>query len=260
MNAFDSPVAKVLAVLAEVAKTGVAAVSSLSERLQLPVSTVHRIATELERLGYLRRVPGTRDWTVAAPTIELAVDALAASASLAKPQAILREVSEQLGEMCTFGVRRADEVVYVASAEPLQDLTLSFRAGRHGPLHCTSSGRLFLAQHDDAELAAYLAGVELKAYTTLTITDPYRLAKIVRRVREQGYAVTSQEYVMYVAGAAVPVCGPDGTMYGTLGVSAPEVRTGPTKLRALVPALKKAAIRLASCFADQAPDRAARSA
>lgn len=260
MYAYDSPAAKVLAVLTEVAKGGVAAASTLADRLGLPVSTVHRIGMELERLGYLQRVPGTRDWTVAAPTIDMAVDVLAASAGLAKPQAILREISEQLGEMCTFGVRRADEVVYIASAEPQQELTLSFRAGRHGPLHCTSSGRLILAQYDDGALDDYLRSVELKAYTSLTVTDPFRLAKIVRRAREQGYAITSQEYVMHIAGAAVPVLGPDGAMFGTLGVSAPDVRCGPTKLRAMIPALKAAAFRLAGCFADQSPQQLARSA
>ncbi|MGE0723026.1 MAG: IclR family transcriptional regulator [Alphaproteobacteria bacterium] len=260
MTEFDSPVAKVLAVLADVARNGTTAASAVAERLRLPVSTVHRIASELERLGYLQRAPGTRDWMVAAPTIDIAVDTLTASAALAKPQAILRETSEQLGEMCTLGVRRADEVVYVASVEPQKNLALSFRAGRRAPLHCTSSGRLFLAREDDATIADYLASITLTAYTPMTVTDPHRLAKIIRRIREQGYAVTSQEYVLHIAGAAVPIVGADGTMYGTLGVTAPEVRTGSAKLRTLVPALKAAALRLARCFGEQPPERLAKSA
>ena len=250
MTVFDSPVAKVLAVLSEVARTREAAASAIAERLQMPVSTVHRIASELERLGYLQRVPAGRSWTVAPSTIGFAVDVLEASSQLAKPQAILREVSAELGEMCTFGVRRSDEVVYLASAEPpQQELSLSFRAGRSGPLHCTSSGRLFLARYDDGELEAYLTGLALKAYTPFTVTDHRRLQEIVRRVREDGFAVTSQEYVLHIAGVAVPIESPDGALYGSLGISAPEMRTGAERLAAMVPQLRDAASRLAECFA-----------
>ncbi|MGE0715014.1 MAG: IclR family transcriptional regulator [Alphaproteobacteria bacterium] len=260
MPEFDSPAAKVLAVMAEVARTREASVSGLALALRMPASTVHRIASELERLGYLQRVPGLRSWTVAAPAIELAADVLEAGSWLAKPQAILREISEQVGEMCTFGIRGVDEVVYVASAEPRQELALYFRAGRTGPLHCTSSGRLFLARFDDAELQRYLSGLELKAYTPSTVTDPARLLRIVRRVREQGYAVTNNEYVPHISGAAVPVVGPGDTMYGTLGVTAPEVRTGPQRLKALVPQLKAAATRLAACYRPRPDIALARSA
>lgn len=260
MTVFDSPVAKVLAVLADVARAREAAANSIAERLQLPVSTVHRIATELERLGYLQRVPGTRSWTTAPRTIGIAVDVLEASLQLARPQAILREITDRLGEMCTFGIRRGDEVVYLASAEPQQEVTLSFRAGRTGPLHCTSSGRLFLARYDDDELAAYLEGTTLRSYTPFTVTDPRRLVQIVRQVREQGYAVTSQEYVLHIAGAAVPVIGADSVLYGSLGISAPEIRTGPERLASFIPELQEEARRLAKCFAPRPPLRLARSA
>jgi DNA-binding IclR family transcriptional regulator len=260
MTIFDSPVAKVLAVLAEVARTREAAASAVADRLQLPVSTVHRIGSELERLGYLQRVPGTRNWMPATRMIGLAVDTLEASLQLAKPQAILRELTERLGEMCTFGVRRGDEVVYLASAEPRREVTLSFRAGRTGPLHCTSSGRLFLARYDDEELARYLEGATLAPCTPFTVTDPARLQEIVRQVRAQGYAVTSQEYVLHIAGAAVPVTGTDGVLYGSLGVSAPEMRTGPERLAGFIPELREAARRLAECFAPQPAVALARSA
>ena len=113
--------------------------------------------------------------------------------------------------MCSFAVQVDDEVVYVASAEPPQDLTLSFRAGRKAPLFCTSSGRLFLARLEDASLARYLEAAECPAFTRYTVTDPKRLLAIIRRVRTAGYAVTEEEYILHVVGAGVPVIGPHST-------------------------------------------------
>ena len=148
--------------------------------------------------------------------------------------------------MCSFAVQVDDEVVYVASAEPPQELTLSFRAGRKAPLFCTSSGRLFLARLDDASLARYLEAAECPAFHALHGDRPQEdCLAIIRRVRAAGYAVTEQEYMLHVVGAGVPVIGPHSTFYGVLSVAAPDVRCSAKRLEQLLPILKRAAARLA---------------
>lgn len=247
----DSPAAKVMAMLDTVARMRVAPLSALAEHLDIPTPTAHRICRELERLGWLQRMPGTRMWTVARALVDLSANTLASAANSASAHAILRSLTAEIGEMCSFAVQVDDEVVYVASAEPPQELTLSFRAGRKAPLFCTSSGRLFLSRLDDAPLARYLKAAERPAYTRNTVTDPKKLLAIIRRVRAAGYAVTEQEYMGHVVGAGVPVIGLDGTFYGVLSVAAPDVRCGTKRLAQLVPTLQRAALRLAKNLANQ---------
>lgn len=244
----DSPAARLLAVLSAVARMRSASVSGLADALAMPVATTHRALSELERLGYLQRVPGSRLWTVAHRLVGLASDALTAAASGITANAILRALTERLGEMSSFAVQSGEEVLYVASVEPPHDLTLSFRAGRRAPLHCTSSGRLFLARLADAALMRYLEASAPRAFTPRTTTDPDELLAIIRRVRKQGYAMTHQEYVLHVVGAAVPVVGEDGAFYGAVSIAAPDVRTGTARMRAFLPAMKDAAARLAHAF------------
>ncbi len=250
-NALDSPSARTLAILTAVARLHAASVSVLAERLDLPVATTHRICSELERLGYLQRVPGTRLWTVAHRLVGLASHTLSAAVGSLAANAILRELTDKVGEVSSFAVQSGEEVLYVASVESPHALTLSFRAGRKAPLFCTSSGRLFLARLDDEGLSRYLRAARRPAFTRHTVTDPRRLLSIIRRVRAQGYAVTSQEYVLHVVGAAVPVVGKDGTFFGAVSIAAPAVRTGKAKMRRLVPALKNAATRLAEALSQQ---------
>jgi IclR family transcriptional regulator, acetate operon repressor len=245
-DALDSPAAKVLAVLAAIARLTAARVSLLAQEVGLPLPTVHRICAELERLGYLRRVPGTRHWTVARSFVDIAADAIAAAASDVAAHAILAAVTDKLGEMCSFAVSMDDAVVYVASTAAPHGVTLSFRAGRTAPLFCTSSGRLFLADLDEPSLDAYLAAASLKAYTPLTVTSRSGLRDTIRTVRRQGYAVTRQEYVLHVVGAAVPVRAPDGRLYGALSVAAPDMRMNSKSLREVVPVLRRAAEMLAA--------------
>ncbi len=244
----DSPAAKVIAVLNAVAGRGTVSLSSIATELAIPPPTIHRIANELERLGYLQREPGSRQLTVSAPLIDLASSVLAAASSRAAVQVILRRTSETIGEMCSLGVQVGDEVVYMASAEPQQDLMLSFRAGRKAPLFCTSSGRLFLARLSDEELQRYLEGSRRKAYTRYTQTGADRITVDVRRVRDQGFAMSNQEYMLHIVGAAVPVATAQGKLIAALSVAALNVRVSLGRLREFIPELQRAAAELALNF------------
>ncbi len=237
----DSPAAKVLAVVGAIARMGAASVSAVADQLGLPLPTAHRICLELERLGYVQRVPGTRHWTVARIGVDLAALIIAAAADDALVQAILRRVTEEIGEMCSFAVQVGDEVVYVASTEAPHAVTLSFRTGRRAPLFCTSSGRLFLARLNQEALAKYLKQARLTAYTRYTITDKKKLAAEIRKIRAQRYAMTKHQYVLHVLGAAVPVENDSGAIYGALSIAAPDIRMNLSTLERRIPLLRRAA-------------------
>jgi DNA-binding IclR family transcriptional regulator len=165
--------------------------------------------------------------------------------------AILRDLTDRVGEVSSFAVYSGADVLYVASVESPHELTLSFRAGRRAPLFCTSSGRLFLARLDDEAVQQYLRTSRRPKFTPYTVTDSVKLLAIIRRVRKQEYAMTHQEYVRHVAGAAVPVIGEDGTFFGAVSIAAPDVRTGKVRMRGFLPALTSAAGRLAEVFSQQ---------
>lgn len=246
-----SPAGRVLAVLSAVARLDSPSVSVLANQLAIPIATAHRICSQLQRLGYLQRLPGSRRWTVAPSLVNLSTNVLRSAAAGAAVTAILRSLTVQVGEMCSFAIQVGDEVVYVASVEPPHNLTISFRAGRTAPLFCTSSGRLFLARLNDRELSRYLQVAHRPAHTRYTETDVRRLIAMICRIRTQDYAITNQEYVHHVVGAAVPVLGRNGSFYGALSIAAPDVRISLARLRKLIPTLKSAATHLARIFSDR---------
>jgi DNA-binding IclR family transcriptional regulator len=243
-----SPAGRVLTVLSAVARLDAPSISILASELELPIATAHRICGQLQRLGYLQRRPGSRRWTVAPALVRLSTDVLRSAASAAPVSAILKDLTAQVAEMSSFAIQVGDEVVYVASVESPHSLTLSFRAGRTAPLFCTSSGRLFLARLHDQELTRYLRATRWPAYTRFTETDSKKLIATVGRIRTQGYAITSQEYVLHIVGAAVPVLSGDGIFYGALSIAAPDVRLTPHRLKKLIGTLKSAAHRLAKAL------------
>lgn len=123
-------------------------------------------------------------------------------------------------------------------------LTLQFQAGQRAPLHCTSSGQVFLATLDRDPLDKFLATGPWEATTEFTITQPRVLADRLRKVRSQGYATNDSEYISGVVGAAVPVRGKDSTVVAALTVSAPRSRRSLGEISAMVPMLRTYADRL----------------
>ncbi|WP_183417825.1 IclR family transcriptional regulator [Limibacillus halophilus] len=237
-----------MTVLDCVAQQGGVSTVHIAEQTGLPPPTAHRICSELERLGHLQRVPGSRNWMVSRPLVDLSARVLASAAMTTAADAVLTSLTREIGEMTSFGVQVADHVVYLASAEAPQELTLSFRAGRKAPLFCTSSGRLFLARLKGDELEAYLEASERPSYTPYTVTDKASLRRAIEQVRTEGYAITCQEYLLHVAGAAVPVVGDHGLFLGALSVAAPDVRTSAEKLLEIVPHLQNASELFAKCL------------
>jgi IclR family acetate operon transcriptional repressor len=181
--------------------------------------------------------------------VDLAASALTRAATSAATSAILTSLAREIGEMTSFAVQLDDHVLYIASAEPPQELTLSFRAGRKAPLFCTSSGRPFLARLDDEALDQYLRNAELPAFTRYTNTDARKLRAELMNIRNRRYAITRQEYILHVVGAAVPVESASGVLYGALSIAAPDVRMDGAGLKRAIPVLVAASNKLAKSLA-----------
>jgi DNA-binding IclR family transcriptional regulator len=88
------------------------------------------------------------------------------------------------------------------------------------PLHASSSGLVLLA-HAPAALVDEVAAQGLRVYTPHTIATAEALRAAVARVRADGYAVTEGHIHPESRGIAVPVIGPDGSVYAALGIVVP---------------------------------------
>ncbi|MEX3960334.1 IclR family transcriptional regulator [Trinickia sp. EG282A] len=176
--------------------------------------------------------------------LELATKTLAASAFHGPIHALLTDVSRRTSETVSLGVMRGSEVVYIDSAIGNSPLTLNFQKGHRTPVHCTSSGRVFLANMEKKQLEAFMLSGPWEAITPYTIVDPGRLRHEIEQVRKQGYASNDSEFAIGVVGAAVPVDGSNGRTIACLSISAPKARKSLEEVTLLAPMLQAAALRI----------------
>ena len=240
----ETPVARLFAVLELASKMGMISAADVVYLLDLPRPTAHRMIATLEGLGFLQKMPIKGKYAVAPKLIGLSTAILASTIVYAPIQTLLTAIAQRTSETCGLAVMSMGEVEYIASVMGQSPLTLQFQAGQRAPLHCTSSGQVFLANHEPGQLAKFLTTGPWEPLTEFTVTDPKMLADRLRKVRAQEFASNDSEYIVGVVGAAVPVRNKDGQVIAALTISAPRSRRSLNEINAAVPTLKTYAERL----------------
>jgi DNA-binding IclR family transcriptional regulator len=116
--------------------------------------------------------------------------------------------------------------------------------GSHVPLHCTASGKLFLAQMPQAARDALIAQLPLPRMTRNTIASAKALRAECDRIAEQGYSCDREEFIAGLIAIAVPVRAHDGATRAAIAVHAPVARMTLDGAVEQLPALHAAAKRM----------------
>lgn len=173
-----------------------------------PKPSVHRMLAQLEEGGWLAREPDGRRYALTSRLLGLAENALATSSQLGVRHAVLRQLVADIGESCNLTALSGAEVVYLDRVESAFPLRMELRPGTRVPLHCSASGKLFLAHLTAQRRQALLDGLPLARHTPQTLTSREALERELEQIRRDGHAVDAEEYVQGLVCVAVPVCAP----------------------------------------------------
>ncbi len=178
--------------------------------------------------------------------LRLGEGALGASTQHGVRHAVLRQLVSELGESCNLTALSGAEVVYLDRVESAFPLRLELRPGTRVPLHCSASGKLFLAHLGAARRQALLDGLTLSRHTATTLTRREALETELATIRRQGHAFDAEEFVDGLVCIAVPVRTPgDRELRCALALQAPSARVPLARLPQFLPRLAHAAQALA---------------
>lgn len=238
----DQPMDRAFAVLSALA--GAARPTSMTELAELcamPVPTMHRLAAQLEARGLVKRAFGSKKLLVGPALVQLGAAATEAALRSDPVHRILVALAAKLGEPCQIGVRVGNDVVYADAVRAARSAGLHVEQGRHAPIHCSSIGKIFLAEMPVEQFELWLESTELPQLTPYTITSPAKLKAVVNTVRKNGWAASKEEFAPGVVGCAVPIRLASGRLIAGLGMSVPSARASFDEVKARVPLLQRAA-------------------
>ena len=219
-------VAKVLDILEHLGSSRrPVSVSDVARATGFNVSTAFRLLQTLTARGYVEQEPGHRGYMLGPRFFHLGRAYLKGSdlASLARPH--LEALRDKVGETCYLVIFSQGELVQLCKADGQQVVSASISSAPRDPAYCTATGKVLLAGLPEEALARYLASVRLRALTPQTITAKAKLLRELETVREKGFALDLEEFVVNLCCVAVPVRDPhDGSVAAAISMAMPKVR------------------------------------
>ena len=193
--------------------------TELGMRVQLPVSTAHRLAEQCVAWGGLERAPGG-GYQVGAKLwlLGLRSNRIPLLRRVAAP--VLEQLHESTGHQVQIAVRDASTALCLRFL-PNRDV-VNERAwlGWNVPYHCTGVGLVLLAYADDEVVDAALAA-PLRRFTAKTVTAPSAVRARLAQVRRAGFVRTREEYMAGANTIAVPIRDGAGHLMAALSMIIP---------------------------------------
>jgi len=214
--------------------------AELAAMTELPTSTCLRLIRNLTHEGLLSRV-GDR-YQIGLTIVRWASSALEGNNVLVAAQPELERLRDATEESALLSVRDGIFRVIIAVAKSRHSIVREVQIGEVLPLHVGSTAKVFLAFDAEAEKA--FATHDLETYTPYTTTSRTKLAREVEQIREDGYAVSSQEGNIGSMGLSAPIFDRHGQMVAGLGIAGPMQRMVPNHIERYVPAVLDAASRV----------------
>jgi len=239
-----SPALRLIGLLEHVSRADRAqTLTEIIAEIRQPKPTVYRMLQQLEQAGLLVKEPDGKRYEPGPRLSRLAEDVLLNAQVRASRHAILQRLVDDIGETCNFTMLSGTEVVYLDRVETAWPLCFHLQPGSRVPIHCSASGKLFLAYMPPAQRDRLLRHLGYKGYTPNTITTRISLEAELARVRAQGYALDNEEFHDGLVCVAVPVFDPHSRqrVRGSVAVQAPASRFPIDRATSVLNVLKRAA-------------------
>nr|WP_299243333.1 IclR family transcriptional regulator [uncultured Halomonas sp.] len=237
----NSTLLRAIAIMEEVvrAQGGVTA-AEIGKRLDIPKPTAHRLLIQLEQEGLIKRELDGRRLVPGQRMKQLAFGILASPSVSAALRAVLQRLSEQVGETCNLSVRSEHEVIYFDRVETNWPVRVQLAPGSRLPLHCTASGKLFLALMPHDQRRTLMASLDLKPHTPHTATTIEQLEKRLKHIERERISTDDEEFIEGMVAVAVPVYDGTNNVLASLAIHAPSMRQPLERLLEQVPLMRKA--------------------
>ncbi len=238
------------------------AISTIAERLGMPLSATHRTLADLAERGFVRQDRGYGDYRLTTRLVTMAFTYLAHSGITDIAQPVLDRLAATTGELVRLAVLDGEGLTWVARAQGAQTgLRYDPEMGQVAKLSCSSTGIAWLASMPDEEalrLVNQQGFGSSQQFGPRAPQTPKALLQHLRATRRRGYSLTLQTFTPWMAAmAAVVRSGSTDEVRGIVSIAGPIMRLTEARMQELGPLLLAAAAELSeACIGASALARA----
>lgn len=217
-------------------------IADIVNQLKWKKSTVHRIASSLEELGYLEQNAVTLKYRLSLKFFSLGNLTKTRLNLHAAALPFLEKLQRDTGESVYLGVMDRHEVVYVEHLPSQHLLQPLVQVGSRAPLHCTAIGKTLLSDLTVDERRTIFGTSDLnKKPTSRTLSTIKAVEKALVEIRKTGFAIDNEEYHLGIRSIAAPIRDGAGRVIAGISVAGPTVRLDLQNLKKMGDLLKRTA-------------------
>lgn len=202
--------------------------ADLARDLKIPVTSTLRIMATLQLEGMVRKVESR--FELGPVLIHLGNASLAGTEIRETALPILQKLTTATDETSHLAIPCDDSSLIVAVQDSPHPLRAASRPGYLAELHCSSTGKIFLAFLHQARLTELLKASPLTRRTTHSLTRIPEIKREIELTRERGWSLDNEEYHAGVRCLAAPVFSSVNTVVAAIGITAAAVRFTPERI------------------------------
>lgn len=204
---------------------GEAALTELSRRTSLNVSTCHHLLSTLVNWGYVAKVPGRRSYALGARVLYLGQACLRQVDLPRRAQHYIDRINAVTGETVHLAVLQSDTIVTLMKRDARHAVRVETGIlGKSDAPHATATGKAMLAWLTEDHIRRILSVQTMKRFTEHTITDFSTFIEELRHVRRNGYAMDREEFQPGVICVGSAIRDHAGAVVGAISASTPSMR------------------------------------
>ncbi|MFC4993967.1 IclR family transcriptional regulator [Rubritalea tangerina] len=192
--------------------------SAIANELNLPRTSVYRILQTLESEGMVQKINNAYIMGHRLINLGFQVTSHIPERQLCVP--ILQELTNQTQESSHFAVLSDTNSLLIEVCDSPQALRVASRPGTLADIHCSASGKCFLAFAPEQVASDLMDRITFTQRTNNTHINKASLMNELPTVRRLGYALDNIEYHENVRCIAAPVFNGLGQVSGAIGITA----------------------------------------
>lgn len=180
-------------------------VTSLSARVGLDDSTVHRLIQALVRAGYVVRVGNSRRYLAGPKALAPLSTYHPLSVFVRDTRDVLIRLRDETSESIALVIYLSTERLIAETIRGDEALSPMYETWLRTPIHASASGLAQLMLMPPSRVRETLGPGPYEPTTKATITDPAELAERLLTLRLKGYAVSRDEFFVGLSAVAAPI-------------------------------------------------------
>jgi IclR family acetate operon transcriptional repressor len=209
--------------------------TEISNRVNLPPSTAHRLLNTLADMGFVTQAKDSGLWYVGLKTYRVGCAFVSNRDFVGESHAYLRKLMEASGETSNLSILDGTYACFIAQVQCHEVMRMLVRLGSRIPAHASGSGKAMLSALPEDELAIVLRNSNLVQLTSKTITDPDKLRAQFAAIRARGYSYDDEENAMGLRCVAAPIYDEFAEPIGAISLAGPIARLTDERILKLGP-------------------------